>query len=364
MTTNTRVSPRKGFTLIELLVVIAIIAILVAILLPAVQQAREAARRAQCKNNLKQIGLAMMNYESTHGMFPPGFVSQQGFSSFGLPGDGANTVRGNWSWMAYIAPYIELDGAYETLEVGPNRASQLFPTTPGDGSTAPQPAPWKVLQQTISAFRCPTDNGPDLNDSIHRSIGTDSGANWPIDLEMMPLTNYVANNGSGHMRSEAGAANGPFYRNSNVAIRDCPDGLSNLVLAGERSYSFDDVRMTPYSGFTPNSRFRVSPHQPAAAIAWVVRGRRGANPDFMAAAHGAGWGTINGATPHPRNRLGFSSRHAGGVQFTMGDGRVIFVSENIEHRPSTADPRSNAASVDSTFEYLLGRDDGELLSEY
>src|SRR5882757_8514625 len=98
---------RRGFTLIELLVVIAIIAVLIALLLPAVQQAREAARRTQCKNNMKQLGLALHNYESSVTMFPPNLV----------PGVNFNYSAGNWGVLAYLSPYLDQSAVYNLMNL-------------------------------------------------------------------------------------------------------------------------------------------------------------------------------------------------------------------------------------------------------
>jgi prepilin-type N-terminal cleavage/methylation domain-containing protein len=138
----------RGFTLIELLVVIAIIAILVALLLPAVQQAREAARRSQCKSNLKQLGVALHNYHDVHSVFPPGCVNQEGDTA--NPDD---RDRLNWTWPVYLMPYMDQAPLYEQLNPGPTRAT----------AAVSDPAKRAVMQQPLAAFRCPSDVGPATN---------------------------------------------------------------------------------------------------------------------------------------------------------------------------------------------------------
>src|SRR5690242_14988078 len=118
-----------GFTLIELLVVIAIIAILIALLLPAVQQAREAARRTQCKNNLKQLGLAMHNYLDVARQFPMGYGAQ-------FTGTAATVQDGNWAWGSFLLPYIDQAPLYSKLNVGNFTVLQnINDTTAGGGRT-------------------------------------------------------------------------------------------------------------------------------------------------------------------------------------------------------------------------------------
>ena len=144
---------RKGFTLIELLVVIAIIAILVALLLPAVQQAREAARRTQCKNNLKQLGLAFHNYHDVHRTFPPGWINDHTrWQTTG--GASVNSHHGNaeddaqWAWSVFLMPFIDQAPAFNTLGVNDQRADAAVETaltTPGGATglcllyTSPSP---------------------------------------------------------------------------------------------------------------------------------------------------------------------------------------------------------------------------------
>ncbi|MEM1062518.1 MAG: DUF1559 domain-containing protein, partial [Planctomycetota bacterium] len=159
---------RAGFTLIELLVVIAIIAIIVALLLPAVQQAREAARRTACKNNLKQLGLACHNYHDVYNTLPPGWIAQGETNgvSFDFPNGKSlrdicsqnyvNDATACWSWTAYILPYIEETQAYEALAPGDNRAQNAT----ADIGTPPTPNYVETLQRPIDSFRCPSDAGP------------------------------------------------------------------------------------------------------------------------------------------------------------------------------------------------------------
>lgn len=114
---------RRGFTLAELLVVIGVIGLLVAILLPAVQGAREAARKMQCGNNLKQLGLALHSYHDTHGTLPPGMLRDYG------SGPTTTDLRGNWSWGALILPFMERETTYQGLAVGSTKLRDARPTS-------------------------------------------------------------------------------------------------------------------------------------------------------------------------------------------------------------------------------------------
>jgi prepilin-type N-terminal cleavage/methylation domain-containing protein len=156
---------RVGFTLVELLVVIAIIGILVALLLPAVQAAREAARRSECTNNLKQIGVALHNYHDTHKMFPPGWIPQTG-----MPGGGSGYA---WGWGTAILPFMEQASLPDQIQYG---KITIY-------AAAGDPAILPLMQTPIAPYRCPSDVGPPTNNWLSmNSLGALSvQTRWSTD---------------------------------------------------------------------------------------------------------------------------------------------------------------------------------------
>ncbi|QDT63596.1 DUF1559 domain-containing protein [Calycomorphotria hydatis] len=332
----TRASQKRGFTLIELLVVIAIIGILVAMLLPAVQQAREAARRTECKNKLKQIGLALHNYHDSHKTFPMGHTAHFGVyrtpdhaSTVGYAEAGTDTkisFRANWSWLAFILPMMEQGNVFSSLDVNGQRADEALGTAEGLG----------ILTTPIPAFRCPSDSHTGLTDSdargarsINEGVGDDRIAT--------AVSNYVGNNrgfaGSVTVSAQqSGSANGLFYVNSKVRIRDVTDGLSNTLAAGERAWE--------YWAVDPNGDERLVPAR--AGLAIIARSKDGTNTtcdlcgfsDTLAVA-GSGINhndLLNSSLSYDEDRAcaSYSSRHVGGAQFLLGDGSVRFLNENLD----------------------------------
>lgn len=326
-------SKRSGFTLIELLVVIAIIAILVALLLPAVQQAREAARRSSCKNNLKQMGLALHNYHDTHNAFPPGYVDERGD---GKTWGSANDNDPHWSWTAMVLPFVEQSALYDQIQVG-----ALAKTVMGTAANR------NAMQIPINSFRCPSDAGaPNVQSNLGQRVEYDDGSG---DTDVgTAVMNYVAVNNSSDIRRTQGTnpatnAVGIFYRDSKTRFRDITDGTSNTLLVGERSFKVDGVNIF-------------------AGSLYVIRDMNGAGPaqahgdQGMLGAMGATVTFINGDPTVQINRQMFSSQHKGGAQFVMADGAVKFISENIDHNLSDA--------IDSTLERLVGMGDGQVVGEF
>jgi len=340
---------RKGFTLIELLVVIAIIAILVALLLPAVQQAREAARRSSCKNNLKQIGLAMHNYHDTFRVFPPGYVGDYGH--FSITGNGAtehpkgpDNNKGQWNWTAMIAPMMEQAAAYDVLNVNGRHAGQAL-----NGGANNWGATQVVFQTPVPAFRCPSDAGPDNDTGLRRPF-SDSGTRRRV-----AVMNYIAVNrgaNSNVVRAKKNQSNGVFYVDSKVRIRDITDGLSNTLLVGERAW--DRTIVDPSTGQTRTANNR-------AGTLWVTRSSDTGNNQCNACGYtdslGVTYDGVNsnnlfntsGTFQNNRGRSSFSSLHSGGAQFVLGDGSVRFISENL---------------ATSTLNRLGNKSDGNVIGEF
>ena len=294
---------RRAFTLIELLVVIAIIAVMIALLLPAVQAAREAGRRAQCVNNLKQIGLAIHNYHDTRGALPGAQLVHNGTS---------------FSALSHLLPGLEQGATYNAINFSLGNADAANDT---------------VLATRVATFACPSDVA-----GRHPEYGGP--------------TNYMADMGSWIVWQaadgpNAGLAppNGVFYGNSSTRFADVTDGLSNTAFFGERV-----VADFANGIVSPATDVFFSPAQPTTIDAAVnacraidINDPASQFPLFM----GAPW--VNGqhiclhvTGPNTRS-CGFftalraimpmSSRHPGGVNVLLGDGSVRFVKDAVNLAP-------------------------------
>ena len=338
---------KSGFTLIELLVVIAIIAILIALLLPAVQQAREAARRTQCRNNLKQIALALHNYESSYTMLPPGWIASQGleydYSSTPPAGTGTNG-HGSWGWPALLLAYLDQQTLFDQLRVGQDVRFALD-----------DPPRLALMQQAYPVFLCASDTAPQINDR-RRVLG------FSGEVRRIATSNYVAwNSGSWGWLPGAGGPQdrkGMFTMNSNTRFRDVTDGLSNTIMVGERMYKAFrsgtcNINCNAAVIFANewNNNFNNSRRNP-----------RYGNTNTLGMGEGAINSIFTGNPNAPGNNCnaicarGAASYHEGGAQFAMGDGAVRFISENIDWRPNIA--------VNSTFERLGAMADGQPIGDF
>lgn len=349
-----RRSRLRGFTLIELLVVIAIIAILIALLLPAVQQAREAARRTQCKNNLKQLGLALHNYHDVYKVFPPGYINQFDNPQPTDSGQYAAAIaaeRCSWGWTAFILPYVEQSALFNQMNVGDTRLKDaILPANSLD-----------VMAQPIGAFRCPSDTAPDVNNNktlqdrngtartlaTNNYIGVNSGRKWHGQTDTGAT--WITGPGEGELSQWGGPPNantsptGIFWRNSKVAIKDITDGTSNTLMVGERAWELNN----------PNGNNH-------ACRAGTMFGEHITNEQStISRGLGSTSGPIN--LPHGGCSRTFSSRHVGGAQFTLCDGSVRFVSENIDHNALTT---GGTNAIDSLLERLASRNDGQTVGEF
>ena len=326
-------STRRGFTLVELLVVIAIIAVLVSLLMPAVQQAREAARRTSCLNNLKQISLAMHNYHGSFLMFPSGGATSVAPCP---PPKSDFAAQSAWGWSTMILPYLEQTGTYGLLV--PGSESFCYAAAPGGNKGA-------ELARTQKMLICASDSGPTLNPQhpiscglcASNSINGLSGDGGDTVISFIARASYVGNHGVFWKRKD-----GVLSLNSGIRIGDIIDGTSNTFLATERSY------LGPIAGVDLGGAVWGGTSRLLEYVALPDDGPSGTMAAFYVRMNSS--------------HQGAGSMHPGGANFALCDGSVRFVSENIHSTYDTAYP--DDVSKWGTYQRLAHRADRLPLGDY
>jgi prepilin-type N-terminal cleavage/methylation domain-containing protein len=284
---------KRGFTLVELLVVIAIIGVLVALLLPAVQAAREAARRAQCVNNEKQIALAALNYEDANKALPRGHWS----------GESCNKTKWSSRWSAFVSvlPYIEEQSLFDQLntDIGPSYQSG------NSAAWANVAGRLDAMLKTPKAFRCPTSDAPQFSEDPDPSVFVDH----KLAIGDYAFMTGVRGPSWGNGCAVKDENTGPFLYGKEVRIRNITDGLSHTVFLGEV----------------------IEPHTRKSSNVWTFASRHADSlrstenplntpPGMLSVVPSGNTAGCNGA---------FGSKHTGGGHFAFGDGRVMFIADEI-----------------------------------
>jgi len=321
---------RRGFTLVELLVVIAIIGILVALLLPAVQAARESARRSQCVNNLKQIGIALMNHHDVHKTFPSG-VQQSGTNPT------ARQVAG-WGWGALILPYMEEEGL----------SGQLDPAKLDLHDALREPGLRPFIRSKIVSYRCPSDTfALDFNE---KRTFEKAGGEYGMGVEAQPaISNYVGMIGTRWVLNEEqlGATGtrvdlyGMLGPSSRVTLRKVTDGTAQTIFVGERAY--DPVY---YAGAWVGARNLNT--QGVNGLPMVLGMARKQNPpDNLATADAS-----------------FSSWHPNGALYLFVDGHVGFIDDDIDDQWLSEELQKDMANFPrfGLYQRLSNRNDAQVIT--
>ncbi len=348
---------RRGFTLVELLVVIAIIGILVGLLLPAVQAAREAARRMSCSNNLKQIGLGLLNYESASKVFPAAALWKSGrIDSTSVPAAGQQR---NFSWVCGLLPYTENQSIYSAINfnlplAGPNVADGVNATVANPLGYQMLPDGTPIVSKKIPMFMCPSDPGFGADRNRHN----------------LAWNNYAGAEGYDWWKRANHPLSGFFNLNTYTKISSITDGTSNTLAVVEASTQGFEPNPgvaghqkngggKPRGGGSDNAVFRTlllsaNTNGDVSGV-WNLPRPDGATSGFW-------WGaypyTMQPTFLHcfgiNNNWPGASSRHTGGAQSVYADGSVHFLSDSIDYPGEGSNGYVNGAGVWGAINTITG----------
>ena len=308
---------QSGFTLVELLVVIAIIGILIGMLLPAVQQVREAARRIQCANNLKQIALACLSFESANQEFPAGrhgiLAPQTGHRDLADSPEAKMRFDGT-SFLVTILPFIEQENAFDQLFVSDinlllDGSGILADTWDPTSASAENQSALAIVTQQMPAYTCPSDDTPEFvkfaNAATQPIKDIDFGSGSYAGCAGSFVIGY---NGLGNTAVKY-ENDGMLFFSNPVTIGSITDGTSNTVIVGE---TVDGDSEDQYNIWCLNKHAKATHRMTATPINFATGVNSGATNSFFRDTNG-----------------GFASRHSGGANFAYVDGHVVFTSESI-----------------------------------
>ncbi len=334
---------RTGFTLIELLVVIAIIAILVALLLPAVQQAREAARRSQCTNNMKQMGLALHNYHDTYNLFPAG---ARGPTIHRIPG-----IKNSPNWRVSLLPYIDQANVFNQLNFSASFAAGRTEADAYEGNPV-------LSGFVVSLFRCPSSALPtfpqdyvnkDGEQILFYNQGRGMGIHYIAISGAAPSFEWPQTTGYGDCSGGWSCNTGIMSVNDSKRMRDITDGASNTIILAEQSglANGEDLTSNYYGGwhgarraYTIKDRECQTGGTRDSWQAGVTCVRYVPNTNVVVKA--------SAGRPYHNNTI-LNSFHTGGITTLFADGSVRFISDNMNFQ---------------TLKKLSMADDGQVVGSY